>query len=275
MTRLKSTIEVPGFVNSLKFSEDGSTLVAGVGQEHRLGRWWRNAEAKNSIWVVKLRKKAEVEEKMNGVMLMNGGPTLVNGKDDSESDEDDEEDEEMEEEDDEEKDKDGSGKTEDEEESDEDDSGESGEEGDEEGETQKIIDEKSESVETAEPKSLDVLQNDADAAAAAIEENTECDTTPDAGNLSPVTKEDVGDDAAVSDAEKLNSEPVEDNAEKMDVEESVILVSQKAADAVVEAESAPVEVQTSDDVIHVKAPETVEENEVKQGEDVDEEINVV
>ncbi|XP_070559278.1 U3 small nucleolar RNA-interacting protein 2-like isoform X2 [Ptychodera flava] len=50
-------IPVVGFVNALQFSSDGSFLVAGVGQEHRLGRWWRLKEAKNSIVVIKLRKK--------------------------------------------------------------------------------------------------------------------------------------------------------------------------------------------------------------------------
>nr|XP_005987145.2 PREDICTED: U3 small nucleolar RNA-interacting protein 2 [Latimeria chalumnae] len=34
-------VTVTGFVNSLKFSSSGEFLVAGVGQEHRSGRWWR------------------------------------------------------------------------------------------------------------------------------------------------------------------------------------------------------------------------------------------
>jgi len=32
----------------------GNFLVAAVGQEHRLGRWWRNKEARNSIQIVSL-----------------------------------------------------------------------------------------------------------------------------------------------------------------------------------------------------------------------------
>ena len=48
-----------GFVNALKFSQDGRYLIAGIGQEHRLGRWWRLKEAKNSICVIPLNLKTE------------------------------------------------------------------------------------------------------------------------------------------------------------------------------------------------------------------------
>ena len=44
-------------MNALQFSEDGSLLVAGVGQEHRLGRWWSLKEARNSVVIVKLKKQ--------------------------------------------------------------------------------------------------------------------------------------------------------------------------------------------------------------------------
>ena len=43
----------------MQFSSDGSFLVAGIGQEHRLGRWWRIKEAKNSIVIIKLKKTAD------------------------------------------------------------------------------------------------------------------------------------------------------------------------------------------------------------------------
>ena len=48
-----------GFVNALKFSQDGRYLIAGIGQEHRLGRWWRLKEAKNSICVIPLNLKTD------------------------------------------------------------------------------------------------------------------------------------------------------------------------------------------------------------------------
>ncbi|NXF38229.1 U3IP2 protein, partial [Nyctibius bracteatus] len=51
-------IPVVGFVNSLRFSAAGDFLVAGVGQEHRLGRWWRVKEAKNSICIIPLKRSA-------------------------------------------------------------------------------------------------------------------------------------------------------------------------------------------------------------------------
>lgn len=45
---------VCGFVNGLKFSQEGSELVVVTGREHRLGRWWRDAKAKNSLIVIRL-----------------------------------------------------------------------------------------------------------------------------------------------------------------------------------------------------------------------------
>ena len=48
-----------GFVNDLKFSSSGEFLVAAVGQEHRLGRWWRNKAAKNSIVIIPLKRSKE------------------------------------------------------------------------------------------------------------------------------------------------------------------------------------------------------------------------
>lgn len=48
-------IPVPGFVNSLVFSPDGSKLIAGVGQEHKLARWWKVKEAKNAVYVIPLK----------------------------------------------------------------------------------------------------------------------------------------------------------------------------------------------------------------------------
>lgn len=48
------TIPVVGFVNSLQFTSDGGKLVAAVGQEHRLGRWWSTKEARNVILIIPL-----------------------------------------------------------------------------------------------------------------------------------------------------------------------------------------------------------------------------
>ncbi|XP_071490425.1 U3 small nucleolar RNA-interacting protein 2-like [Diadema antillarum] len=53
------TLPLVGFINTMQFSSDGNFLVAGVGQEHRLGRWWRLKEAKNSIVIVRLKKNSE------------------------------------------------------------------------------------------------------------------------------------------------------------------------------------------------------------------------
>lgn len=50
-------IPVPGFVNALAFTPDGNHLIAALGQEHKLGRWWRIAQAKNCIAVIPFRRK--------------------------------------------------------------------------------------------------------------------------------------------------------------------------------------------------------------------------
>lgn len=50
------SIPLGGFINALAFSHCGSYLVAGVGQEHRLGRWWKDRNAKNGIAILPLHK---------------------------------------------------------------------------------------------------------------------------------------------------------------------------------------------------------------------------
>ncbi|KTG42908.1 hypothetical protein cypCar_00007498 [Cyprinus carpio] len=56
------SVPMTGFVNSLKFSNSGKFLVAGVGQEHRLGRWWRIKEARNGIYIIPLKRQAQEQE---------------------------------------------------------------------------------------------------------------------------------------------------------------------------------------------------------------------
>ncbi|KAM9535751.1 U3 small nucleolar RNA-interacting protein 2-like isoform 3-T3 [Salvelinus alpinus] len=60
------SIPVNGFVNSLKFSSSGKFLVAGVGQEHRLGRWWRLKDAKNGLYIIPLKRQQPEQEEVNG-----------------------------------------------------------------------------------------------------------------------------------------------------------------------------------------------------------------
>lgn len=48
LARLGS-VPVTGFVNGIDISKSGEIMVAAVGQEHRLGRWWRDSSARNSI----------------------------------------------------------------------------------------------------------------------------------------------------------------------------------------------------------------------------------
>ncbi|XP_025108174.1 U3 small nucleolar RNA-interacting protein 2-like isoform X2 [Pomacea canaliculata] len=51
------SIPLVGFVNSLQFSPEGDFLLVSVGQEHRLGRWWRIKQAKNALYLIPLPRK--------------------------------------------------------------------------------------------------------------------------------------------------------------------------------------------------------------------------
>lgn len=63
-----------GFVNSLGFSSDGDLLVVGLGQEHRLGRWWRTKEARNQVLVLPLKlQKAAVDRDESSAQDARGG----------------------------------------------------------------------------------------------------------------------------------------------------------------------------------------------------------
>lgn len=55
-------IPVVGFVNSLQFSPAGDRLFIGVGQEHRLGRWWRIKDGRNSVVIAKLFDASNSEQ---------------------------------------------------------------------------------------------------------------------------------------------------------------------------------------------------------------------
>ncbi|CAA9995065.1 unnamed protein product [Nesidiocoris tenuis] len=50
-----ASVPVAGFVNALAFTPDGQNLLIGVGQEHRLGRWSRIKEAKNSLLLLRVK----------------------------------------------------------------------------------------------------------------------------------------------------------------------------------------------------------------------------
>eukprot|EP00939_MAST-03C_sp_MAST-3C-sp1_P003573 g3573.t1 len=49
-----ATAQVDGFVNGLAFAKSGAFVVAAIGQEHRLGRWWRRKGVRSGIAVVRL-----------------------------------------------------------------------------------------------------------------------------------------------------------------------------------------------------------------------------
>uniref|UniRef100_A0AC34QXU1 Uncharacterized protein n=1 Tax=Panagrolaimus sp. JU765 TaxID=591449 RepID=A0AC34QXU1_9BILA len=47
-------IKLKGFINGMRFIENGQKLVCAVGQEHKNGRWWKVPDSKNSICVFSL-----------------------------------------------------------------------------------------------------------------------------------------------------------------------------------------------------------------------------
>ncbi|ESW19487.1 hypothetical protein PHAVU_006G129100 [Phaseolus vulgaris] len=48
-------VPLVGFVNTLAFAKSAEFLIAGVGQEPRLGRWGRNPEARNGVSILPLK----------------------------------------------------------------------------------------------------------------------------------------------------------------------------------------------------------------------------
>lgn len=53
---IKPMFEIPveGFINALAFTHDGNQLIVCVGQEHKMGRWWTQKQAKNRTLVIPL-----------------------------------------------------------------------------------------------------------------------------------------------------------------------------------------------------------------------------
>lgn len=49
--------KVEGNINCMSFTTDGLYLIAGVGQEHRIGRWHTKKNVKNNIVLIPLIKK--------------------------------------------------------------------------------------------------------------------------------------------------------------------------------------------------------------------------
>ena len=56
-------VRLAGFINSLDISPCGEWIVAGLGQEHRLGRWWRDKKAKNKLAVIRVPQLHHDDEK--------------------------------------------------------------------------------------------------------------------------------------------------------------------------------------------------------------------
>jgi len=51
-----ATLPVPGYINGLAFGASGKVLIAGSGQEHRLGRWDYIKEARNTLHIFRMKE---------------------------------------------------------------------------------------------------------------------------------------------------------------------------------------------------------------------------
>ena len=60
-------IAIRGFVNSLNIAKSGRFLVAGVGQEPRMGRWLRDPKARNGVVIHPIQLADEAEEERDEV----------------------------------------------------------------------------------------------------------------------------------------------------------------------------------------------------------------
>ena len=67
LTPIGDGLPVRGFVNSLQIGRSGSVLVAGVGQEPRMGRWLRDGKAKNGVVMYRIPLSEATEEDREGI----------------------------------------------------------------------------------------------------------------------------------------------------------------------------------------------------------------
>jgi len=51
------TFDCPGYINEIRFTSDGTRIVAACGQEHRLGRWWKLDGTKNCLKIFEISNK--------------------------------------------------------------------------------------------------------------------------------------------------------------------------------------------------------------------------
>jgi len=93
---LKPLLSVPvtGFVNDIAIAPSGKFLAIAVGQEHRLGRWFKVREAKNSVVIVPLPAPLHVKPRLGKTRShASGDEEMDEGGDDYSDDDDDDDDE--------------------------------------------------------------------------------------------------------------------------------------------------------------------------------------
>ena len=91
---------VTGFVNGLAIADSGKFVACAVGQEHRLGRWFKIPEARNSLCIIPMPKGLHVKPKLRAVAAYRNGLRKGEQRTPAEQEEDYEEEEEDDEEED-------------------------------------------------------------------------------------------------------------------------------------------------------------------------------
>jgi ribosomal RNA-processing protein 9 len=76
--------KVPGFVNGLACGSSGRVILAATGQEHRLGRWERDAKGRNGIHVARL--DVSLDTQRGGASRTSNAAAAEESSDDGEDD---------------------------------------------------------------------------------------------------------------------------------------------------------------------------------------------
>ena len=91
------SVPVTGFVNGLAVAPSGKFVACAVGQEHRLGRWFRVKDARNSLVIVPLpssmHRKSRLESARQAGRVVANGRTAEDEEEDEDEGADEEEDE--------------------------------------------------------------------------------------------------------------------------------------------------------------------------------------
>ncbi|KAL3895953.1 MAG: hypothetical protein SGPRY_013387, partial [Prymnesium sp.] len=88
------SVPLVGFVNGIAVAPSGKFVACAVGQEHRLGRWFRIPQARNSLCLVPLPPSVHRKPSLARQVARRAGGHGMDGDGEGEGEEDEDEDEE-------------------------------------------------------------------------------------------------------------------------------------------------------------------------------------